>query len=144
MKVRLIVMALALILSFGAKSFAQDRSYKDGSVWAMSFIRVFPGQDETYLNSLKSSWIAVHDEAVKQGLILSYRILEGNASTPEDWNLILMVEYKNLASLEGNDEKWDAIQNKISSADDRKKLMDSRVSVRSMYGNRLMREIVYK
>lgn len=144
MKVRLIVMALALILSFGAQSFAQDRSYKDGSVWAMSFIRVFPGQDETYLNSLKSSWKAVHDEAVKQGLILSYKILEGNATTPEDWNLILMVEYKNLASLEGNDEKWDAIQNKISSADDRKKLMDSRVSVRSMYGNRLMREIVYK
>lgn len=137
-------MALALILSFGAKSFAQDRSYKDGSVWAMSFIRVFPGQDETYLNSLKSSWKAVHDEAVKQGLILSYKILEGNATTPEDWNLILMVEYKNLASLEGNDEKWEAIQNKISSADDRKKLMDSRVSVRSMYGNRLMREIVYK
>ena len=144
MKVRLIVMALALILSFGAKSFAQERSYKDGSVWAMSFIRVFPGQDETYLNSLKSSWIAVHDEAVKQGLILSYKILEGNASTPEDWNLILMVEYKNLASMEGNDEKWEAIQNKISSVDDRKKLMDSRVSVRSMYGNRLMREIVYK
>jgi hypothetical protein len=110
----------------------------------MSFIRVFPGQDETYLNSLKNSWKAVHDEAVKQGLILSYKILEGNATTPEDWNLILMVEYKNLASMEGTDEKWDAIQNKVSSADDRKKLMESRVSVRSMYGNRLMREIVYK
>jgi hypothetical protein len=144
MKVRLIVLALALILSFGAQSFAQDRSYKDGSVWTMSFIRVFPGQDETYLNSLKNSWKAVHDEAVKQGLILSYKILEGNATTPEDWNLILMVEYKNLASMEGTDEKWDAIQNKVSSADDRKKLMESRVSVRSMYGNRLMREIVYK
>jgi hypothetical protein len=144
MKVRLIVLALALILSFGAQSFAQDRSYKDGSVWTMSFIRVFPGQDETYLNSLKNSWKAVHDEAVKQGLILSYKILEGNATTPEDWNLILMVEYKNLASIEGTDEKWDAIQNKVSSADDRKKLMESRVSVRSMYGSRLMREIVYK
>jgi hypothetical protein len=144
MKVRLIVLALALILSFGAQSFAQDRSYKDGSVWTMSFIRVFPGQDETYLNSLKNSWKAVHDEAVKQGLILSYKILEGNATTPEDWNLILMVEYKNLASMEGTDEKWDAIQNKVSSADDRKKLMESRVSVRSMYGSRLMREIVYK
>jgi hypothetical protein len=55
-----------------------------------------------------------------------------------------MVEYKNLASIEGTDEKWDAIQNKVSSADDRKKLMESRVSVRSMYGSRLMREIVYK
>jgi hypothetical protein len=144
MKTRMTVLIVALFLSLGAQSFAQERSFKDGSVWTMSFIRVNYGQDVAYLNSLKTSWKAVQDEAIKQGLVLSYKILEGNATNPEDWNLILMVEYKNLASLEGNEEKWDALQNKLSNPEDRKKLMESRVAVRSMYGNRLMREIIYK
>jgi len=144
MKKRILPLVVFLMITFGAKSFAQDRSYKDGTVWTMSFIRVNPGQDETYLNSLKTSWKAVQDEAIKQGLVLSYKILDGNASSPTDWNLVLMVEYKNLASMEGNDEKWDAIQNKFNTPEERKKLMESRVSVRTMYGQRLMREVVYK
>lgn len=98
MKTKILSLVVFLIISFGTKSFAQDRSYKDGTVWTMSFIKVNPGQDETYLNSLKTSWKAVHDEGIKQGLILSYKILAGNASSPNDWNLVLMVEYKNLAS----------------------------------------------
>jgi hypothetical protein len=110
----------------------------------MSFIKVNPGQDETYLNSLKTSWKAVHDEAIKQGLILSYKILAGSASSPDDWNLVLMVEYKNLASMEGNDEKWDAIQAKVLPPADMKKLMESRVAVRTIYGDKLLREVVYK
>lgn len=135
---------MILLVTFAVKSFAQERSYKDGTVWTMSFIKVLPGQDETYLNSLKTSWKAVHDEGIKQGLILSYKILAGSASSPDDWNLVLLVEYKNLASMEGNDEKWDAIQSKILPPADMKKLMESRVAVRTIYGDKLLREIVYK
>ncbi len=144
MKTKILSLVVFLIISFGTKSFAQDRSYKDGTVWTMSFIKVNPGQDETYLNSLKTSWKAVHDEGIKQGLILSYKILAGNASSPNDWNLVLMVEYKNLASMEGNDEKWDAIQAKVLPPADMKKLMESRVAVRTIYGDKLLREVVYK
>lgn len=144
MKTKILSLVVFLIISFGTKSFAQDRSYKDGTVWTMSFIKVNPGQDETYLNSLKTSWKAVHDEGIKQGLILSYKILVGNASSPNDWNLVLMVEYKNLASMEGNDEKWDAIQAKVLPPADMKKLMESRVAVRTIYGDKLMREVVFK
>jgi hypothetical protein len=144
MKRKFYLIVAVLMFSFVAKSIAQERLYKDGSVWTMSFIRVNAGQDETYLNSLKTSWKAVQDEAIKQGLVISYKILDGAASNPEDWNLILMVEYKNLASMEGNDEKWDAIQAKLSTPEDRKKLMESRLAVRSMYGQRMMREVIYK
>jgi hypothetical protein len=37
-----------------------------------------------YINSLKANWKLTHDEAVKQGLILSYKILAGDASNPDD------------------------------------------------------------
>jgi hypothetical protein len=144
MKKRFLALVVVLLIAFGVKSIAQERSYKDGTVWTMSFIKVFPGQDETYLNSLKTSWKAVHDEGVKEGLILSYKILVGSASSPDDWNLVLLVEYKNLASMEGNDDKWDAIQAKILPPADMKKLMESRVAVRTIYGDKLLREVVYK
>jgi hypothetical protein len=78
-------------------------------------------------------------------LILSYKILSGSASSPDDWNLLLMIEYKNLAGMEGNEDKWEAIQAKVvGNQEDRKKLQEIRASQRTMYGQRLMREVVYK
>jgi hypothetical protein len=97
-----------------------------------------------YLNSLKTTWKAVQDEAIKQGLILSYKVFDGNASNPDDWQIMLMVEFKNLASMEGNEEKWDAIQKKVvGSEEDQKKLREMRLNMRTMYGTKTMREIVY-
>lgn len=99
----------------------------------------------SYINSLKSTWKAVQDEAVKQGLILSYKILDGTATTPDDYNLILMIEYKNLAAMEGQDAKWDAIQAKVvGDQDAQAKLRDVRASQRTMYGQKMLREVVYK
>ena len=138
------LLIVALTISFAGNSFAQERTYKDGTVWAMSLIKVNPGQGETYLNGLKTTWKAVNDEAIKQGLILSYKILNGNSSNPEDWNLVLMVEYKNMASMEGNDDKWDAIRAKFGTPEEQKKLMESRGVMRTMYGQKMLREVVYK
>ena len=46
--------------------------------------------------------------------------------------------------MEGNDEKWDAIQAKVLPPADMKKLMESRVAVRTIYGDKLLREVVFK
>jgi hypothetical protein len=98
-----------------------------------------------YLNNLKTTWKATEDEALKEGLILSYKILDGESANPEDWNLMLMVEYKNLASMEGNDDKWDAISKKVVGDDAAmKQLRETRVSQRTIYGTKMLREVVYK
>lgn len=100
-----------------------------------------------YLNGLKSNWKAIHDEAVAQGLILSYKILDGAAANPDDFDIMLMVESKNMASLEGNEEKWDAIRKKImgeKAEEAMKTVNQARVDVREIYGAKLMREVVYK
>ena len=56
-----------------------------------------------------------------------------------------MTEYKNLAAMEGTEDKWDAIEKKIvGGADAAKKLNESRVSMRTIYGNKLVREVIYK
>jgi hypothetical protein len=145
MKTRILLMIVLLVIALSTNSFAQERNYKDGSAWTVSFVQVKNGMGRDYLNSLKTTWKAVQDEGIKQGLILSYKIFEGNASNPDDWQIMLMVEYKNLACMEGNEDKWDAIQKKVvGTEEDQKKLREIRVNMRTMYGSKTMREVVYK
>ena len=145
MKARILLVIVLLGVVFSTGSVAQDRTYKDGSAWTVSFVQIKNGMGMDYLNSLRTTWKAVQDEGIKQGLILSYKILEGTASNPDDWQIMLMIEYKNLASMEGNEDKWDAIQKKVvGSEEDQKKLREIRVNMRKMYGTKLLREVVYK
>jgi hypothetical protein len=145
MKAKILLVTILLAVVFSTGSIAQERTYKDGSAWTVSFVQVKNGMGRDYLNSLKTTWKVVQDEAIKQGLIVSYKILEGTASNPDDWQIMLMVEYKNLASMEGNEDKWDALQAKVvGSEEDQKKLREIRVNMRTMYGTKLMREVVYK
>ena len=145
MKKSLNIILVMIGMTIGLQAFSQTRNYKDGSVWAVSFIKTNANMGDQYLNSLKATWIAVHEEALKQGLIVSYKVLSGASSSPGDWDIMLMAEYKNMASMEGQDDKWDAIYKKIvGNEEDAKKLNESRVSIRTIYGEKLLREISYK
>jgi hypothetical protein len=145
MKTKVTLIFLVFALAVSSKLFAQEKSYKDGSVWQVGFIKVSANMNVDYLNNLKSNWKATHDEAVKQGLIVSYKILQGTAANPEDWDIMLMTEFKNLAALEGADDKFEAISKKIIGGEDAmKKLNESRVSMRTIYGGKLLKEVVYK
>ncbi len=135
----------ALFLTTGSVYAQGKKEFKDGSVWVISFIKTKAGMGDDYLKSLKSTWVAIHDEAVKQGLLVSYKVLSGNASGPNDYDMMLLMEYKNLAAMEGSEEKWDAIRTKVVGTDEAMKtLMQNRVSMRELYGERVMREVVFK
>jgi 5-bromo-4-chloroindolyl phosphate hydrolysis protein len=110
----------------------------------VSFIKTNANMSEDYIKSLKTTWKAVHDEAIKQGLILSYKILVGTAANPEDWDIMLLAEYKNLASMDGTEDKWDAIEKKVVGNDDaQKKLNETRVNMRTIYGGKMLREVIF-
>jgi hypothetical protein len=135
---------LLMVLTISASAIAQDKGYKDGSVWTVSFIKTSANMTDDYIKSLKTTWGAMHDEAVRQGLIVSYKILAGAAANPDDWDVMLMTEYKSLASMEGQDAKWEAISKKVMGGEEAmKKINDNRVSVRTIYGNKMLREVQY-
>ena len=54
------------------------------------------------------------DEAKKQNLVLDYKIMIGEAATPQDFNILLMVESPNMAALDNAREKFDPIARKIT------------------------------
>ncbi len=145
MKSIITFLLLALSLTFSSTLSAQEKSYKDGSVWQVGFIKLSANMTVEYLNNLKANWKATHDEAVKQGMIVSYKILYGAAANPDDWDVMLMTEFKNLSAMEGSEDKWEAISKKIIGGEEAtKKLNESRVSMRTIYGGKLLKEVIYK
>ena len=143
---RIVVGALALSV-VGAAALTVHaqvkRPYRDGTVWNVSFIRMKPGMDSAYLNYLATDWKRSQEAAKKDGLIVSYKVLATESHTPNDWNLILMTEVKDLATMEANFDKADALTQKVV-GDDQKQMQGykDRLEIREVMGDRLAREIV--
>jgi len=136
------IVLIASCLSVKAQT---SKVYTEGHVWTLTMIRTTPGMTEDYLASLKNTIKLMDDEAIKQGLMISYKVLMGSSANSDDWDILLMEEYLNLAALEGHDEQWDAIQQKaIGNPEALKQIMQSRTSMRTIYGDKLMREVVFK
>jgi len=119
------------------------RPTHDGTVWELSFIHVKPGMDSAYHKYLASDWKKEQETLKAAGMILSYRVIETEAHSPNDWDLMLMVEFKDLATLEANEDKADALLEKMFGGDE--KVMQGykeRSEIREVLGTRLAREII--
>ena len=139
-----------LLVGVSNISYSQtDDIFDDGTVWSVTFVRTGANATDDYLKGLKNTWDATMKEALKEGLIKSYKILLGMAANQEDFNLILMIENENMASFDSNPTrkaKWDAIQKKISSnmKGDFEKTVSNYENIRELFGTKLMREIKLK
>ena len=134
----------SLVLLVGISVFAQvNRPYRNGSVWNISFIRIKPGMDTAYLNYLAGPWKANQEAAKKDGLILSYKVISTEGHNPGDWNVMLMTEFKDLATMEANEDKGDALAQKMVGNDEKQMQgYKERSEIREVMGDRLAREIV--
>ena len=143
-----LAIAVCLFASFLQPTKAQDSApYTEGSIWYMSFIKVKPGLEDDYLKSLKTSWQALADEGKKADYILSSKILYGEAANPQDFQLILMLELKNMAALDDLRAKEDAALQKVFGSNFEqasKDLAAKRVEMREIYGSKILREITLK
>ena len=96
------VLAAALLVSVSlpARSHSQGLPYTEGSVWSVGFVKTKPGMGKEYLKNLAANWRAMNEAAKKEGLVISYKVLQGAAANPEDWDIMLLIEYKNMAAHE--------------------------------------------
>jgi hypothetical protein len=88
------VIVAAALLSASAPAYAQESSYKPGSVWESSYIKVLPGQFENYLDYLATSWKKVQELGKKEGAVVDYHVLSTNNARQGEPDLILIVEYR--------------------------------------------------
>lgn len=140
--------ALAGILaafSMAGAAFAADEPYSDGPVTMVSSLRTNPGMHDTYLRYLASTYKTNMEAAKKAGIILDYRVYETQPRSPNEPNLYLTVTYKNMAALDGLDERMEPImQASFGDQKARDSASVDREKMRHMIGQELIREVTLK
>ena len=122
---------------------SKSRPYHNGSVWEVQYIRVKPGMGDAYSNYLSGQWKSLQEALKKDGLILSYKVIESESHGANDFNVMLMTEYKDLASMEAGESKQEAVAEKVVGDDSKQQQgYKDRTEMREVIGSRLSREIV--
>jgi hypothetical protein len=141
-----ILVAPLLLAGFGSRVAAQDRSYSEGSVLNVSFIRIKPGMFDKYMKYLDTDYKRLMEAQKKAGIILDYGVYGSPERDDEDWNLALTVVYKNMAALDSLREKTEPISTRTLNASPEQMAQAGieRGAMRELVGSRLMRQLILR
>ena len=118
--------------------------FTPGTVWTVTMVRMMPGLDQTYLQYLDSQFKKSEDAQVKAGLQKSYKILR-TLDDDGGWNLLILREYTDLASIEANQEKADALRQEVDGNDQAQMQgYQDRSKYRELLGTKYARELILK
>src|SRR5438477_6412076 len=119
--------------------------YTEGAVWVLTMIKTKAGLSDDYLKSISQTVKPVYEEEKKQKIILDYKILNGDATTPQDFSILIMVQYPNMAALDSLRDKMDPIIEKVMGPEDQRRATAvKRLDIREILGTKTMREITLK
>jgi hypothetical protein len=141
-----VIAIVAVSLGLAGLCSAQSTApYTEGPVWEVTMVKTKAGMTDDYLKNLAGAYKSTSDDMKKQGIIMDYKIFLGDASCPRDYDLLLMVEYKDMAALDNLREKVDPIMRKLIGNE--AKMHEGsvkRAEIREILGTKLMREITLK
>jgi hypothetical protein len=119
--------------------------YTEGPVWVVTMVKTKAGMTDDYLKSLGQTLKPVFEEEKKQKIILDYKLLNGDASGPQDFNILILVEYPNMAAFDGLRDRMDPIVEKVMGTEDQRRATAvKRLDIREILGAKTMREITLK
>ena len=120
------------------------RPFHEGPVWTITFVHTKPGLSLKYMEYLATEWKKEQDALKKAGLILDYKVIGTESHSDKDWDVMLMTEFKDLATLEANEDKIEAVAMQALDLNDQKFIQgyQERASWREIIGDRLAREII--
>jgi hypothetical protein len=124
---------------------AEDRPYTEGGVIEVTSIRTKPGMFDAYMKWVATERKQEMEEFKKAGIITAYSVYTMPPRTPNDPDIILVVEYKNMGALDNLDDRTDAIDKKIfGSLDQANRGAIDREKMRTVLGTEYMRELKLK
>jgi hypothetical protein len=136
------VFAFAAIMG---SAVAADRPYAEGTVSVVSSIRTEPGQTENYMKYLATTYKQMMEEQKKAGLIVDWSVYTTRARTPDDPDIYLITTYKNLAAMDGMQDKVESIQQKMfGDQEARDTAMIARGKMRTLAGSEVIRKVEFK
>jgi hypothetical protein len=111
MRLRIILFSFAI--AFGATAaYADLEPWKDYSlsdaVWSVTTIKVHSNMQDAYLENLKKTWVASNEVAKKLGQIEEYHIYRSDLPDSGNFNLILVIKFKNSEAVGPNKARYEA------------------------------------
>ena len=142
---KLMVGAAMMMAVTAVPAMAQESSYKLGSVWTAGRIHVLPGQFENYMDWLAKDWKRMREFGRKEGVELSYHVLQVNNPRKDEPNLILLIEGKDYLTT-AQQEVFNNKLNAYLASDDRKQGAASAVrgAMREQWGSVEYQELLLK
>jgi hypothetical protein len=129
----------------GASDKPKGLPYTEGTVWSLTFVRTKTGMSNDYLRNLASLYRKIQDERKKEGSIVSYKIFMGAPANKDDWDIMTLTEYKNMAALDGMEEKAYALITRYVGPEEKvKESVVKRSEIRDILGEKLVREVILK
>jgi hypothetical protein len=99
--------------------------------------------ETAYLNYVAGEWKREQEALKKDGQILSYKVITTEAHGSNDWNIMLMSEYKDLATMEADEVKADNLAQTVSGNDEKQMQgYRDRLQIREVLDVRTAREII--
>ncbi|UCH62408.1 MAG: hypothetical protein JSU77_11475 [Fidelibacterota bacterium] len=121
-----------------------QRAYRESVVWQIIFVRTRPGMFDRYLGALNQRFRLELDEAIRQGLLVDYKIITKWPADPDDWDVMIMEAYPDMAALDDFQAKWDAVDRKVfKSLGQRDEALINMNELRDTIGRIITREIQF-
>ena len=109
----LIVVAFAFSASIAHADLEPWKDYEPSEeVWSVTTVRVKPNLHDAYLEGLAQTWAAGNEVAKELGQIEDWAIYRSSLPESGDFNLLLVVKFKNSEDMQPNKEAYEAFMAK--------------------------------
>ncbi len=148
MKPRFLIALAVTTLSLSTTSLAladDSKSYTEGQVTDVTSVRTKPGMFDAYMKWLDTTYKQLMEEEKKAGIVVDYAVYGAAPRSPHDPDLYLVVTFKNMAALDGLDDRIEPIERKVwATRDAADKAEADRESMREILGSQLIRRLNLK
>ena len=103
-----LIVGLSLFQSsaYGQTARVALETYDEGPVWQIMTFRTGPGRTEMYLRNIATVWEHQLKLAVEKEVLLDYKVLTKWSASPDDWNVMVIEIFPNMASYDTFWEDW--------------------------------------
>jgi hypothetical protein len=129
----------------------QERIFTEGPVWRINYYKIKPGKATDHQKWLREYRMRILDEQKRAGLITDYKFFTQPAfDSPNDWDVMEAVQYKNYAELldysEDRSRKGNEVSLKVfGTVENRTKIWaELRDASRDVVASRIVREMFIK
>lgn len=151
MRVRTVVVLLSVVVMAAGLALADLTPWKDydvsESVWLVTTVKVDANMGDAYLEGLKATWVSGNEVSKELGQIEDYKILRSDLPESGDFNLLLMVKFKNTDAFGPSKQRYEDFVNKFTEQkmkETTEQAQKNYPAMRKLTGEYLLREITLK